>query len=188
MIFFPCWLWTVPLLAIHLTQQWSPALVETPTKASEGLAQRPHLPASWTKPPRLYCVLTALCTCLFPSGYHDTCNDLFMSLWAVWGHGPCLRLHYNRFAAPDTLKVCLFTEFAKLLSTWESLFCWCFYLGQLPPLLPIPPELAPSSHLDSSWSAGPQRDHHVFPFWIISITSIFIVFLDFITREIISAL
>ena len=81
----------------------------------------------------LYCVLTALCTCLFPSGYHDICNDLFMSLRAVWGHGPCLRFYYNHFAAPETLEVCLFTEFTKLLSFWESLFYWCFYLGQLHP-------------------------------------------------------
>lgn len=99
-------------------------------KSFRGLAQRPHLPASWTKPLAF--------TCLFSSGYHDICNDLFMSLGAVRGHGPCLRLYYNHFAAPDTLKVCLFSEFTKLLSIWESLFYWCFYPGQLPPLLPFP--------------------------------------------------
>lgn len=118
-----------------------PAMISSsgrnPTKASEGLVQRPYLPASWTSfSPRLYCVLTALCTCLFPSTLY-TCNDLFMSLWAVWGHGPCLRLHYNRQLLQTHWK------FACLQNSPSPFYLGVFvllvlYLGQSPPLLPFP--------------------------------------------------
>ena len=139
-----------------------PAMISSsggnPHKSFRRLSTKTTSACFLDQAPRLYCVLTALCTCLFPSGYHDTCNDLFMSLWAVWDHGPCLRLSYNHFAAPDTLKVCLFTEFAKLLSTWESLFCWCFYLGQLPPLLPFPQSWLLLFIWIPAEVQGPQRD------------------------------
>lgn len=110
----------------------------------------------------LYSVLTALCTCLFPSGYHDICNDLFMSLWAVWGRGPCHRFYYNHFTAPDTLEVCLFTEFTKLF--YLGVFVLLVLLPETTPTpSPIAPELVPSFHLDSSLSAG-SSERSCFPF------------------------
>ena len=134
-------------------------------KSFRGLAQRPHLPASWTKPLAF--------TCLFSSGYHDICNDLFMSLGAVRGHGPCLRLYYNHFAAADTLKVCLFTEFTSICDrdmqkiATIGLRCvlhyeeWCLTSG-VPVWEPkIKKTFIPYNNHIHLWNSGKKNNIHI---------------------------